>query len=156
MSELNDQLKNALKISLTNMAETYPADVLSKVYDLINEIALTIPMYTLNDEVIKTGIWGVFRSDKDQRFIDAVMSTSTTFLLELDNVEKCVEYVAIRLIPIQKAENPIADTEVIEKIPTDISPAIYRNNFLLFLLYASKQMAIVNTCLKRFIISSKE
>lgn len=148
MSDFNNQLQEALIEALDELYNAEDAKHAELIVQTINEIRGDMNLIMMTDKYVEKHVWEKLR--KITSTMQTLMSTTTTFVCCIDDVEGAIKRFVRAAIPFTNATQ-IVDDETINKAAEhiELEKVLMNNLWLFFLLYASTNMRIVN----KFLVS---
>ncbi len=148
MSDSNNQLQEALIEALEELYNAEDANHAELIVKTINEIRGDMNLIMMTDDYVEKHVWHKLRNVTST--IQTLMSTTTTFISCIDDVEAAIKRFVRAAIPFTNATR-IVDDETIKKAAEhkELEKVLTDNLWLFFLLYASTNMRIIN----KFLIS---
>ncbi|MBW6072559.1 hypothetical protein, partial [Pseudomonas aeruginosa] len=109
---ISEVLQNALGVAISELVSVDDDLVIAQILEHINELRNNMMISSFNDRVIINQIWSGIRSKQD--VLGALLSTTTTFTLEIENIDIAIEYLTRRLVPFTP-DSAMVDRELLGK-----------------------------------------
>ena len=150
MSDLNNQMNNALVEALSELFEAEDEAHAQGLVTIITEIRGDTNLIMFADKYVETNVWKKLREKTS--YIQTVMATTATFVQCIDDIDVAIKRFVPGFVPFTNA-TAIVDNETIEKAAEhDELITILKNNYwLFFLMYAATNMRIVNRFLEQLV-----
>lgn len=142
-SGISEVLQNALGIAISELVSVDDSLVVAHILEHISELRNNMMISSFNDRVIINQIWSGIRSKQD--VLGALMSTVTTFTMEIEDIDVAIGYLCKRVVPFTP-DSVMVDRELLGKAANvdELEGTFRQNHWLFFLVYASTQLRHVN------------
>lgn len=139
MSVINTALKSAAIVALDELLAKLPVDgetYVGPFAAILSSTRQNFPLYLATDRTLITSAFESLRANSE--LYSAVMSSTTCFTLELDDLSEAIRFFSSRVAPYSGRSN-IVDTATISRMAeTDyIVQTLEDNNWLFFITYLS-------------------
>ena len=150
MSELNNQMKQALVETLDELFNAEDEAHAHGLINIINEIRGDTNLIMFADKYVVTNVWKKLREQTS--FIQTLMATSATFVQCIDDIDLAIKRFVPGFVPFTNSTG-IVDNETIEKAAEhrELEDILKANYWLFFLMYAATNMRIVNHFLAQLV-----
>lgn len=154
MSDLNNQLKEALVEALEELFNAEDTTHAAALVNSINEIRGDMNLIMMTDQYVEKYVWQRLRVVTSN--IQTLMSTTTTFVQCIDDIDAAIKNHVRSFVPFTNATK-IVDDETIKKAVErpELEKILTDNHWLFFLLFASTNMRIVNAFLQSIVPPTK-
>lgn len=146
MSELNNQLQQALVDALEELFNAEDEAHATNLITVISEIRDDLNLIMMTSEYVEKHVWSKLRNVTSN--IQTLMSTATTFLQGIDDVEGAIRTSVAKFVPFTN-KTLIVDEETITKAAEhkELEDILLANYWLFFLMYAATNKRVINAYL---------
>lgn len=146
MSELNDQLQQALVEALDELFNAEDEAHATNLVQVITEIRGDLNLIMMTDKYVEQQVWARLRNVTSN--IQTLMATTTTFVQGIDNIDSVIKKSVGAFVPFT-SRTKIVDSDTFEKAAehAELEEILLANYWLFFLLYASTNMRVINNYL---------
>lgn len=143
MSELNNQIKEALVEALTELFNAEDELHAQGLIEIINEVRGDTNLIMFADKYVETNVWTKLRENTS--YIQTLMATTATFVQCIDDIDLAIKRFVPGFVPFTNATG-IVDNETISKAVEhdELEKALKSNYWLFFIMYAATNMRVVN------------
>jgi hypothetical protein len=154
MSDLNNQLKEALVEALDELFNAEDVAHSHKLIDTITEIRGDLNLIMMTDDYAEKHVWDKLRNVTSN--IQTLMTTTATFVQAIDDIDVAIKKFVGAFVPFTN-KTAIVDNETLKKAVehTELEQVLLNNYWLFFLMYAATNMRVVNAYLSTLIPKGK-